>query len=425
MRPGHHRWAENDTYDAGPDIGHRNKLEPLAKHIGDGLYRGDMVAPDVLNWMFGRQALMQREMARARAISMLADDGSGGGRAGLDLGATAYSRGNGGLWAFYFNGTSNVQADLRYPGGIWLNDIEIVMPSPASVTGLDADCDDGNVRRIVISGNTDLIRHASGLVGNPYSSATFSGGAPGANWQCIGCDRNTAGGADAFWLIGDDGATGNGLLYSATGSVFSPVAGFPTLVGTALRGIFHSCHPSGALGPNDPGNPVWLVLTDTIALRSSNGSTWNQEPHGIGGGAGSMGPRSAAYSRTARRWVVMCGGTALGDIAYSDDNGEDWLTLDGALAGASGSDAQIVCDGYGTFIASDARDCWVSTDDGLTWTKFGWPLNPNTLNRSEMLGVAHDVLANVNQTPAFDGFFSYLMHDQSTGALHPYTGLRS
>ena len=112
-----------------------------------------------------------------------------------------------------------------------------------------------------------------------------------------------------------------------------------------------TCTAAGALGPEDLGNPNWLILTNTRALTSADGVAWANQAHGFPG-ANPPTKRCAAYSRTARRWVAAGRGAAAGDIYYSNNGGASWVLIAGALKNASGTTFQVACDGVKDWVSS-------------------------------------------------------------------------
>jgi hypothetical protein len=242
-----------------------------------------------------------------------------------------------------------------------------------------------------------------------------------ANFLHIACDRNTDGGATPLWIAGEAANAATPRLFSDNtvggggAPAFANVAGFPALGAAGsenIMGVFHSKHPVDALGPSDVGNPTWLVITDTFAVRSTDGAAWTAVAHGLAlagtSFAGAMMGRGAAYSKTSSRWVISHDD----DISYSDDNGANWTTLAGVcpdLVAANG--VGVACDGYGTFWVFD-QDVgganlagYMSVDEGLTWERIGiesTTAHPN-LN-SHTVGYSLDASKSIDDTPDFPEF---------------------
>jgi hypothetical protein len=415
MRPGYNPWATGDLYTTPPSVGTATKFEPTAALRLEGFHGNDFVGPGFVNWMLHRLYLMQLESARMRAKNLVAVDGTLAGAVNQFLSSFCYDEAND-LYTILFydigGGVAGAYESVVQGGEIFTanNTITGVL---GGITALDSDGSENGYRHVAVTGPNDIIRYS--LNGGAWAAATFTG-VPATSFTAIGCDRGTAGVASKF-LIGDDGASGGGnaLVYACTttGVNYVNVAGFPALGAIPIRGIFHSLHPAGALYPADPGNPTWLVLTDTDACRSADGVTWNTVAHGFAGGA--LHRRCAAYSKTSGRWVVALQGASTGDIEYSDDDGASWTLINNAFAPATGG-VQIVGDGYGTFVAcpeefggavaATATEFWVSVDDGMTWETVSYPVDPS--GDDIVLGVAIDSSKDADEALDWSEVFVYM-----------------
>lgn len=415
-RPGPAPWAENDVYVGGPDVGSNTKTSPLALHREDGYYRTRRPAPDILNHQLNRLGLLQSEVARMRAKNLVSTDGTAGAAANTMAG-WCYDQLNDICTFLFHNAAGAALAATESIGGeIWPAQVAVFPAGVGVFDTVDGAADDVGNRHVigdgVGAGLTDIIRASAH--GGAWG-AVGAGGA-GLHWQAIGCDRNTAAGAQALFLIGDDanvqvGPAAQPVVYGfGAGPAYGVVAGFgaATLpagvgVGEEVYFIGHTNHPVGALGPDDPGNPSWLVLTTTQSVVSADGAAWTTAAHGFLGAV--MAPRVAAYSRTSGRWVVALQGAAAGNIEYSDDNGTNWTLVAGAFNAVTAF-PQIVCDGYGTFVVGEAgiaggadTQFFVSVDEGLTWESVVYPVDPN--GDEFVLGAQVDASLNVDDAPTW------------------------
>jgi hypothetical protein len=396
-------WASLDLYTTPPSVGVATKFEPTATLRNEGFHGNDKVGPGFVNHMLNRLALSQQFMAKMMAGNYsLKDSGNfpaGGEKLGVGVSMQSPTSGMTLSWLFYpSGGAGNIVERATWDGGAYF--IPVASPVAAvagAIAALDAESD-GNIYRVCVASGpplTDQIFYNNDFAATPWLGAGTGGAAK--DWLSVGCDRNTAGGANPLWLIGDSGAGGTiapvlyGNAAAATPAVFANVATFPVLaIGNQIDFIGHTNHPAGALGPNDSGNPSWLVLTTAPAgagrsLVSADGATWSDQAHGLG--AWQINKKSAAYSRTASRWVVV---DTNGNTFYSDDNGVTWaagVTI--PLPAAPMVNPQIVCDGYGTFVIGEQTSrMWVSTDDGITWSRLEIP--PTTGFTDSELCVAFD-----------------------------------
>jgi len=392
---------------------------PTPAQAAEGYYAQIRPAPQVLNSLLHRNGLAQMAASRMRASSLLLSDGTGANLVGATLDAYAYDQVNGWHFGFYMDPAGPPWVLCTYTRGItyWAAPISCNMLVSAA-DRLDADGD--NTGRIMVLSHLAAggaqVRHADAL---GVWSAPGAGWAAGQQWYAIACDRATSGAANALWLVGD---RPGGAAASLAGSNVAP-PGLPTwaaviyggVAGEDVMGIWHSLHPAGALGPSDPGNPTWLVVSQNRAWRSGDGAAWNNAAHGL---AGTFDRRSAAYSRTTQRWVITLGNIA-GDVAYSDDNGATWVLIAGALANAAGGAAvDLVCDGYGTFIAQDGNTFWVSSDEGMTWECCGYPYLPLA---QVVLGYGSDATLNIDDHPVYPEVCYHLMH--SGAVFSPWRSL--
>jgi hypothetical protein len=394
-KPGFHPWAKDDVWTAGPDVGSDTKAAPPDANRDEGYYRQRRPGPDVFNWQINRNSLIQDTLARLQAANyqhVRTDTTDYGTGAPVGKLMTSCHFGDANLrnticTLIFYDAAAGAEQILEY-GGIngvtWsapgANPV-FAAPGAGVPTFLDADGSDADHRIVCHDNAVDRVRYNTG---GAWANITFTAGAPTYYWLSLACDRNTAGGASAHWVISAFVAAGaSAAVWSSTDGInFAAEAGFSTANGVTPEGTYHSNHPAGALGPDDVGNPTWLVLGQDSAYRSTDHATWSSA---VALGYDCRNNRSAAYSRPARRWVVAHSDTDFGDVSYSDDNGATWTYLAGALpveAGhiAAGVEAHIAGDGYGTFVVTrhtrtavaDGK-FWISVDEGLTWSLGEFP----------------------------------------------------
>jgi hypothetical protein len=435
-KPGDHPWAKDDVWTAGPDIGVNTKAAPPDANRDEGYYRQRRPGPDVLNWQLNRNALIQQTVARLAGmnytpqITSTVDYNSVGAlRAACHFGDAALR--NSLCTLVFYNNLAGADNILEFGG---INGVTWTAPGSNPVFAgaiggnpafLDADGSDADHRIVLHNNAVDQVRYNTG---GAWANITYTAGAPNYFWQAVGCDRNTAGGATAHWLIGAyTGAGTSAAIWSSTdGIAFAVEAGFSTAVGANVDCIQHSLHPAGALGPDDVGNPAWIVISGNNAYRSTDHSTWLGP---VALGYNSSTSRAVAYSRPSRRWVVAHSDTDFGDISYSDDNGATWTYLAGALpveAGHSvaGMEAHIAGDGYGTFIVirhdrnavADGK-FWISVDEGLTWS-LGEFLDDTMAqwgtDDGYVIEPCFQVANDVDGTPLAAGYFIFAGYNDST-----------
>lgn len=338
---------------------------------------GFQALTDRSRWLFDR-------IARIFGCNLVPTDTQLVNAVGKQLTSFVYDELNDWPTFFWHNAAgSQVHETVTRGGEIWPA-ISLVYSGAGTITGLDAAASQQGRRNVVVSGINDIVRQD--LNGAGWGACTFTGGAPGKNWISIGCDRDATGGGYKF-LIGDDGAgpAAPVVWASTNGTSYTAVGTFPTLTaGYQIAGIFHTQHPVDALGPDDPGNPSWLIIVTNASggvvaiLRSTDGATWTQAAVSWAGTG--VFTRAAAYSRLGQRWVVAMQGAALGDVRYSDDNGATWTTVSSAFVPTS-STIQMACDGLGTFIAwakgatSSDSEFFISVDNGETWESVATPFD--------------------------------------------------
>ena len=433
MRPGPHPFATNDVYAAGPDAGSNTKTETIDLLREDGYYRTRRPSPDLLNWQLNRNYLAHQFAAKMFAANWTETyPPTAAGAAGDVLLASAHHQtptGLGNNVYFYIADTGGAGASTVITGQNGHNWSQAAGPNPGVGTStMDADHDDDNDTRVIVFDTAgapaaaDYIYQKIGV--GAWAAATIPA-VPALNWRTVGCDRNTAGGAAALWVVGDDAAGAAGVMYTTT----TP-AGAPGFVVNASYGVLainepfhfigHSCHPASALGPDDTGNPNWLVLTDTRSVTSADGTNWvNAGLHGLGAAVTTKG---AAYSRTAGRWVAPISAGA-GSVRYSDDNGASWTTFANTLPHCVGNTFQIQCDGYGTFVIMDnGAQLWVSTDDGETWMETDIK---RTLLTDEMLEVGFASTNDWNTHGDYPTYFCIGSADNAAGPPPTFEAFRS
>ena len=382
MRPGDHPWATNDTFVAGPDIGSDSKTQTLQVHQEDGMYRSRRPAPDVYNWQLNRNFLTNRFLQKMLVTNWSIAD-SAALHNGDTLGAST-TISNSAIIAgqhintFWFDAGGNQGEALFASGTQWLTPAsDPPLAAANAIVSQDVDCDEVEHRVLVAytpAAGADETQYALTLGGGAWNATTWNPGAPTLDWLSVGCDRNTAGGGAARWLIGDDGVAGTAppVIWSSPDGIDFTAQAIPgtIIAGQRIGFIGHTLHPVGALGPDDAGNPSWFVLTNARSMQSADGATFTDNGnHGLA--IATPNRRNAAYSRVTGRWVVPEGVASAGDITYSDDLGATWTTIVGALRSITAmSNPQIVGDGYGCFVVSDMQQeaLWVSVDDGISWT---------------------------------------------------------
>ena len=428
-QPGPMDWATNDVWAAGPDAGDDTKLEPTAGQIGEGYYTGRRPSPQIRNWLDHRAGLLRRAVARSMLLNPRTDwDTSLVAAAGMVAAtafdhAHAYDQVNGEHWLFFIDNAGGPPYGIESHARAY---------ERWSATG-NANQNNGPVNRLDADGSHDgKIIFSSQLAGGGghLRYHDFAGGgwqvpatppAVGLNWGAICCDRDTYGNGYSHWMVGDRPGGGASTIEEAVDALpancnFANNAAYNALaLAQDIDGIFHSRHPALALGPSDPGNPVWLVLTPTSVVRSADdGASWTVAAHGF---AGNFSPGSMAYSRTSQRWVLAIGNAA-GDVAYSDDNGATWTTIGGALAAAANT-YDVYCDGYGAFYAHQRRGLTlpfhVSVDEGLTWTEFD--VESTAGFQPLILGSSIDSSKNIDDTPSFPELFLAMHYDAAAGGM--------
>jgi hypothetical protein len=430
MKPGTHPWADNDVYAAGPDVGSNTKTETLALHRGDGYARSRRPSPDNLNWQLNRGGVAHKLLSKIQSGNYTLEDSTASPAASVLATACWTLNNEGNINVFLYDGVNTISERRGIQGRIW----SIPASSPVSaaagvVTLIDSASDDVNNRVICASSGVNNQVHYN----NSYAGGSWAASAIAVNvsagWSAIGCDANTAGGANALWLIGDDTTNtnpgaGNGILNSSVnlGANFAAVGTWPAIAEPILC-IEHSHHAAGALGPDDAGNPTWLILTTTRAVSSADGATWTNSAHGLGIAANKD---SLAYSKCERRWVWPIGGA---DVVYSDDNGVTWVTLNNVLAGSTGvpADMHIQGDGYGTFVIVDDSNVsrerfWVSVDDGITWTRGDLTGLIGGTSTEVIIAFGGDNTENFDDNNIIQNHFS-IMHYDAAGPL--FTAVRS
>jgi hypothetical protein len=424
-------WAGADTFATGPDIALNNKLPPTSGHSIEGYIRG--VAPDVtkFNYMMHRFSLMRQAMGRMEHLNIYPLITAGCGYAApYTMEDYCYDQVNGYHTIVYCSVVGNsVDEDVSpVDGEIWTAGLNIAaFPTTLQPSTVAIDCD-GTQRRICTIndlGMPNVVRYSA--AGAAWASCVLAAPPGGSNWISCRSDKNSAGGGTT-WLIGQDGIGGTAapvIFRSINGVNFANVAGFPALaVGQAIDFIGHTHHRAGALGPHDPGNPNWLVMTLTNAVRSPDGLVWTSVAHGIAGG---MNKRSCAYSKETNRWLCLAsnaGAAIPGTVYRSDDNGATWVLFSALPGVIAGTRASIVCDGYGTFVASDGVNYWVSPDNGVSWTRSFYPFAlPGGIEH--LLCVACDQSRDVDTPELYPSRVMHLRHDSAGPTLTAYSSLKT
>jgi hypothetical protein len=209
----------------------------------------------------------------------------------------------------------------------------------------------------------------SGAPGAPWVLWPFAA-APGLFWAGIACDGDNVA---PIWAIVN---TTSAAVYwaPATGAPFV-VAATPPGFAASWPLIRHSGHHPDDLYPGDPGNEVFLILTNTEASSSADGDTWTAAvAHGM-----TNVPEGFAYSRQDATWIAIERSNPGSRIAVSVDNGATWVETTPIDSGIDltvvGAWARIACDGYGHWAVLESggpgthAELHVSVDNGETWRR--------------------------------------------------------
>jgi len=104
-----------------------------------------------------------------------------------------------------------------------------------------------------------------------------------------------------------------------------------------------------------------MIITQTEYSHTTNGTSYTYGTHGLG-----SSPKALTYSDG--RWIAVL---TNGDIAYSDDDGDNWTTVTTPLDDFVSTYVHIAADGLGGVVASASGSgdsfLWASSDNGLTW----------------------------------------------------------
>jgi hypothetical protein len=361
MKPGILKWATNNNFAAGPDVGSATKVPPTSGQEADGYYRNNKPSAQIWNYK----------------------------RWGIDLKLQQLES----MWVKNWQEASNVLSS----------------PQPVPTHGFyDSyqkihtvhDADGGGTGREVTSlENGRVLTAAASAITGPSScyDGFATDDATDTRVTChAGLDAlfySTSLGAWTLWTgLGATGITFhkghfyNGryvFLEGTNADIYSTVSTgtIPTIVDTGFTGspckILHTRHVSGVLYPNDPGNLIWLALAGTQVNTSTDGTTWGAPwAHGIGVTLDT--DDHLAYGAYNSRWIAttktITGG--LGVIAISDDNGATWTTynrLPYYRISANVARTWIATDGFGTWVTAtlntttDEVDLCFSIDNGETW----------------------------------------------------------
>jgi hypothetical protein len=429
MRPGFWTWAKDNLFSTLPDIGSNTKAELLSVFKDEGLHAFEQIGPDFMNWVLNRAGLAREFSAKLWAGNLFREPGTALFAADT-MEATSHFQDavDSTILAYYHDAAGNLNEARGYQARLWSGAMASnpIAAAVLGITEVDADVNEASGQRGLVCAATaaDRVYTANGFGGGAWGLLAVGSG---KHWRSIGSDRDTAGAAGTAgkWLIGDSGNGGaiQSVVYASVDDMttFAVVAGFTALalgVGEQIRCIQHSTHPVGALGPDDLGNPTWMILTDTQVCYSADGVTWANvaSPSAV-----VPTKKGCAYSRTSGRWVIP---EDNGDIHYSDDNGATWTTIATALKGSVGASMQIKCDGYGTFMVVDDAGgyYWVSTDDGLTWTAF-YHATPVAGWDTKELEVGMAEVNNWNEAGDFPTFFAVLFNDDAAPSLDTHRSL--
>ena len=366
-RPGPIRFAENDLYAIGPSVGSPTKLEPPQTYRDDGEVPGYQPSPDVWNWLLNRLGREQEESARRLLMSWRIRRTITPANPNQAVKASCHVSSGDADW-FLHDGATIREKTSPLHRSIITPTNPLVVAATGSFAETDA-ASDGTARCVVAvdSGATDKVWE-SPSIGTAWSA--ISGGSA-MNWYCIDCDR----GVTPRWLIaGYAGAIMRVATTTNLAAGFSTVTSAPSLT-EIPRALIHTRHPAGIVDYSDAGNPLWVILGNTRLMTSPDAVNWTLRTHGFTTGGVNLGPRSIAYSKTARRFVaVVKNGAGAGDIYYSDDNCATWTYLPGVLPGAVGTHTlEIASDGWGGFVVNDplSDSLWISSDEGEHWTEVG------------------------------------------------------
>jgi hypothetical protein len=385
MKPGILKWATNDNFAAGPDVGTPTKVPPSVGQEADGYYRNNKPAAKI--WNYNRWGVDEKleaiELMRAKtwlapvmdppAFSVVADV------AGYDPISKRHS-----IYGLDGALSQDYEAYSDFGGRYW--DVQTLGGSTTlnNFTDFSVDNLGTGIRAVVQSAAGGI--HASTALGAYVQWA----GPPAFTASKIGHDWI------GLWVT-DDTATTDLYRSTGPGSAFvSTFTGFNN-VGADIVRIGHTHHPAGILYPDDPGNQLWFAHNPLLAVgnsefaTSSDGITW-----AIAGSPTVGSVLDTAYGWYKSRFISICSEVTggLGRIIYSDDNGVTWAALNVIPYRniATPTKARIVTDGYGVWIVNvidaagppDNCEMFCSVDNGATWYPVFVP-NDNRQHSNQIL----------------------------------------
>ena len=367
MRPGRRIFATNAVWAAGPDAGSPVKLPMSAGELADGRYRSIRPAPQLDNhllWNLGSRL----DSAAAMAVRNLVTEpvtavGFPGAWNGI-VPDGAFDPTPTRIRHTVVDGTP-----LAFPiewqsrgGRFWG-----VVAAPATNLGVPRIAVDGLDSRVIVTGAN------TGGLDNPWFSTAYG---VWTIWTVPTLDR--------MWVDVDFG-TGNWVIVepaggilnyaNAVGNAFAAPITPPAFVPCTTISVAHSHHNPGDLYPDDPGNDMWVSLTNTQTATCTNINNWTTALHGLGAVPGDLG-----YSRVSGEWIAV-------DHLSGIDRSVDGLVWTRSAAGAAGglftaiaapTTGRIATDGYGHWVVvlvdsgAGKAEIHSSADDGATWQEI-WP----------------------------------------------------
>jgi hypothetical protein len=368
MKPGILKWATNNNFAAGPDVGSATKVPPTSGQEADGYYRNNKPAAQI--WNYNRWGALEKinqfEIAAVKNWTeasnkiLTASGPPAPDKAGFfDTYQNIHT-------VVEFSGGAN-HAEVRSSnGGRYLTLLATAIPNAASNES------DG------FATGTDTRVLCYGLVADYIYYSTALGA--WTLWTGLGATGKLFAKGDFY--------NGRYCFLDTLVDIFSTTSTgtVPAVVDTQLTGTYcslkHSKHVAGTLYPNDPGNLTWMAVTSTQSSVSSDGVTWGTPAaHGL---TGIDSECWMDYSAHGSRWIIATKGITggLGTIAISDDNGATWTAYNRLpyyriTAGITG--VKIASDGFGTWVVAAADvgsnevDTVYSVDNGETWEPMHLP----------------------------------------------------
>ena len=373
MKPGRRIFASNAVWAAGPDAGVATKLPMSAGELADGRYRSIRPAPQLDNHELWNLTSRLDNLSSLRLMNLTTEPVTGAGWPGAWIGVapdgiydpTPTRRTHTAVDA------SGALASLEYTsrgGRLWtaLAGAPVAMAAPRiAVDGTDT-------RALVLYTAASQVWYS-----NAYAVwATWPAAGVAAQWQ----DIDYGGiGANARWVV----ISAAGSIARSTGpgvDAFSAPLTAPGFAASTMHVVAYSHHYAGDVYPSDPGNHMWLALTDTqcSVSTSANANVWSAAAlHAIGAVPGDVG-----YSRLTGQWI------AIDHLCGIDRSVDGLVWTRSAMGTANGLPAttvapttgRIATDGYGHWMAilieawgggagAGTAEIFASHDDGATWAE--------------------------------------------------------